>query len=43
MVRIIIDIEEYGNIEGTREAVAVALEHLGTVRIVRVEDGRSKK
>ena len=43
MVRIVIDIEEYGTIEGTKECVAMALEHLGKVRIVRVEDGRSKK
>ena len=43
MIRIVIDIEEYGTIEGTKECVAMALEHLGKVRIVCVEDGRSKK
>lgn len=43
MIRIVIDIEEYNNIVGTKEAVAVALEHLGKVRVVAVEDGRPRK
>ena len=40
MIRIVIDIEEYGNIQGTRELVAMALEHLGSVRIVRIETAK---
>lgn len=43
MIRIVIDIEEYNNIIGTKEAVATALEHLGKVRVVAVEDGRTRK
>ena len=43
MIRIIVDVEEYGNIQGTKEAVAVALEHLGTVRVVAVYTGKEKK
>lgn len=43
MVRIVIDIEEYGTVEGTREAVAVALEHLGQVRVVSVHTGGKEK
>lgn len=43
MIRIVIDIEEYNNIVGTKEAVAAALEHLGKVRVVAVEDGRTRK
>ena len=43
MVRIIIDIEEYGTIEGTKECVAMALEHLGKVRVVSVHTGKEKE
>jgi hypothetical protein len=43
MVRIVIDIEEYGTIEGTKEVVAMALEHLGKVRVVQVITGKEKK
>lgn len=43
MVRLIIDIEEYGNIEGTKEAVAMRLEGLGKVRVVQVITGKEKK
>lgn len=43
LIRIVIDIEEYANVQGTREAVAMALEHLGQVRIVSVTDGRRNK
>ena len=43
MIRIVIDIEEYGNVEGTREAVAAALEHLGKVRVVKVITGKEKE
>ena len=39
MVRIVIDIEEYGNNLATKEAVAMALEHLGKVRVVNVITG----
>lgn len=40
MVRIIIDIEDYGDKLATKEAVAQALEQFGKVRIVLVEDGK---
>ena len=43
MVRIVIDIEEYGTIEGTKECVAMALEHLGKVRVVQVITGKEKE
>lgn len=43
MIRIVIDIEEYGNIHGTKEAVAMALEHLGSVRVVQVITGKERK
>ena len=43
MVRLIIDIEEYGNIEGTKEVVAMRLEDLGKVRVVQVITGKEKK
>ena len=39
MVRIVIDIEEYGDNLATKEAVAMALEHLGKVRVVTVITG----
>ena len=43
MIRIVIDIEENNNVIGTKEVVAAALEHLGTVRVVSVYDGKEKK
>lgn len=43
MIRLVIDIEERGSIRGTKEAVAMALEHLGTVRVVQVITGKEKK
>ena len=43
MIRLVIDIEEYGTIEGTKEVVAMALEHLGKVRVVSVYDGKEKR
>lgn len=40
MVRIVIDIEEHGDKLATKEAVSMALEHLGKVRVVQIVDGR---
>ena len=42
MIRIIIDIEEDGDKLATKEAVAMALEQYGKVRVVPVSDGRGK-
>lgn len=42
MIRIIIDIEDYGDKLATKEAVAMALERFGKVRVVMVTDGRGK-
>nr|DAI48758.1 MAG TPA: hypothetical protein [Caudoviricetes sp.] len=42
MIRIIIDIEDYGDKLTTKEAVATALEQFGKVRVVLVSDGRGK-
>lgn len=42
MIRIIIDIEDYGDKLATKEAVAMALEQFGKVRVVMVTDGRKK-
>jgi predicted transcriptional regulator len=42
MVRIVIDIEEYGEKLATKEAVAMALEQFGKVRVVQVIDGREE-
>lgn len=39
MVRITLDIEEYGDKLATKEAVAIALEHLGRVRVVSILTG----
>lgn len=36
IVRIVIDIEEYSDALATKEAVAMALEHLGSVRVVSI-------
>ena len=43
MIRIVLDIEEYSNVVGTKEAVAMALEHLGTVRVVAIYTGKEKE
>lgn len=43
MIRIIVDIEDYGNKLATKEAVAMALEQFGKVRVVLVTDGREGK
>jgi hypothetical protein len=40
MIRIVIDIEEYGDKLATKESVAMALEQFGTVRVVSIYDGR---
>lgn len=40
MVRIIIDIEDYGDKLATKEAVALALERFGKVRVVQIYDGK---
>lgn len=42
MVRIIIDIEDYGDKLATKEAVAMALEQFGKVRVVQVIDGKEE-
>ena len=43
MIRIIIDIEEQGDKLATKEAVAMALEPFGKVRVVMVTDGKEPK
>ena len=40
MIRIVIDIEEYGDKLATKESVAMTLEQFGTVRVVSIYDGR---
>ena len=40
MIRIVIDIEEYGDKLATKETVAMALEQFGSVRVVSIYDGR---
>lgn len=42
MVRIIIDIEDYGDKLATKETVAMALEQFGKVRVVQVIDGKEE-
>lgn len=42
MIRLIIDIDGDDTL-ATKEAVAMALEHLGKVRVVKVENGKEKK
>lgn len=42
MVRIVIDVEEYGDKLATKEAVAMALEQFGKVRIVQIYDGKER-
>lgn len=43
MIRLIIDIEEWGNKLATKEAVAMALEQFGSVRVVQVIDGTEQR
>lgn len=43
MVRIVIDIEEYGDPLVTKETVAMALEQFGPVRVVQIYDGKETK
>ena len=43
MIRIIIDLEEQGDTRATKEAVAMALEQFGKVRVVMVTDGKEPK
>lgn len=43
MIRIVIDIELEHNLTGTKEAVAMALEHLGRIRVVSISDGKTDK
>ena len=43
MVRIVIDIEEYGNKMATKEAVAMDLEKYGKVRVVQVIDQKEER
>lgn len=42
MIRIVVDIEDFGDKLATKEAVALALEQFGKVRVVMVTDGRQK-
>ena len=44
MIRLILDIEERGDVLATKESVAMALEHLGRVRVVQIIiDGKEEK
>lgn len=43
MVRIVIDIEDYGDKLATKETVAMALEPFGKVRVVQVIDGNEER
>ena len=43
MVRIVIDIEDYGDKLATKEAVAMVLEPFGKVRVVQVIDGTEER
>lgn len=43
MVRIVIDIEEYGDPLVTKETVAMALEQFGPVRVVQIYDGMTER
>ena len=40
MIRITIDIDEDGDILGIKEAIAMALERFGRVRVVSIYDGK---
>ena len=43
MVRIVIDIEEYGNKMATKEAVAMDLDKYGKVRVVQAIDPKEER
>ena len=43
MIRIVIDIEENGDVFCCKEAVAMALERFGAVRVVRIDDGKGER
>ena len=43
MVRVIIDIEDYGDKLATKEAVAMALEGFGKVRVVQTYEGKEER
>ena len=43
IVRIVIDIDEDGDVFCCKEAVAMALEQFGNVRIVKIYDGKEYK
>lgn len=43
MVRIILDIEEHGDKLATKEAVAMALEQFGSVRVLAVYGGGKER
>lgn len=43
MVRITLDIDEDGDKLATKEAVAMALEQFGKVRVVSIYDGKENK
>lgn len=43
VIRITIDIDDYGDPMATKEAVAMALERFGKVRVVIVDDGKGRK
>ena len=42
MIRVVIDIEEYGDNFATKEAIAMALEQFGAVRIVSIYGGDNR-
>lgn len=43
MLRIVLDIDDYGDPMATKEAVAMALEQFGKVRVVQVIDGKESR
>ena len=43
MIRIIVDVDDYGDKYATKESVAMALEQFGKVRVVMVTDGTVKR
>ena len=43
MIRIVIDVEEHSNVLGTKEAVAMLLEPLGSVRVVQIITGKENR
>lgn len=42
MVRIVIDCYDTDDIIGVKEALVMALEHLGKVKVVQITDGRKE-